>query len=183
MDTWVWIVIAIVAIVVIAAVVVGVTRSRRRKQLQEGFGPEYDRTVAEAPSRREAEAELQERRERHDELELSPLDDAARERYLREWEATQARFVDDPAGAIGDADGLIQQVMQDRGYPVDDFDQRAADLSVEHSDVVENYRAAHAISRSNVHGDAGTEDLRQAMVHYRLLFQELVGSGERVEAR
>jgi hypothetical protein len=183
MDTWVWIVIAVVAIVVIAAVLFGAARARRRKQLQEGFGPEYDRTVAEAPSRREAEAELQERRERHDELELRPLEATARERYLREWEATQARFVDDPAGAIGDADGLIQQVMQDRGYPVKDFDQRAADLSVDHSDVVENYRAAHAISRSNVHGDASTEDLRQAMVHYRLLFQELVESGERAEVR
>jgi hypothetical protein len=183
METWVWIVIAIVAVVVIAAVVIGGARARRRKQLQEGFGPEYDRTVAEAPTRREAEAELLERRKRHDELELRPLEATARERYLREWEAAQARFVDDPAGAIGDADGLVQQAMADRGYPVEDFDQRAADLSVDHAELVENYRAAHAISRANVHGEAETEDLRQAMVHYRLLFQELVESGERAEAR
>ena len=140
MDTWVWIVIAVVAIVVVAALLWGVVNRRRRQELQEGFGPEYERTVSEAPSRREAEAELRERRDRHGEFDIRPLSPQARDRYTQEWEATQARFVDAPEAAIRDADELIQSVMRERGYPVEDFDQRAADLSVDHPDVVENYR-------------------------------------------
>jgi hypothetical protein len=178
MDTWVWIVLAVVAVAIVAFAVYAAGASRRRTRLQEGFGPEYDRVVAEAPSRREAEAELLERQERHDELELRPLSSESRGRYVRDWEAAQARFVDDPDGAIGDADALIQGVMRERGYPVEDFDQRAADLSVEHGDVIENYRAAHAISRRSVHGEASTEDQRQAFVHYRALFAELVEAGD-----
>lgn len=182
MDTWVWIVIAIAVVLLVALGAWALTR-RRTATLQEDFGGEYDRTVAEAPSRREAEAELRERQKRHDELELQPLDDAARDRFRREWDAAQARFVDEPAAAIGDADSLIQQAMRDRGYPVEDFEQQAADLSVEHGDLVTHYRTAHAISRANVHGEASTEELRQAMVHYRLLFQELVESGEPADVR
>jgi hypothetical protein len=178
METWVWIALAIVVVAVVAIVAATTSRSRRSTQLKEGFGPEYDRTVAEAPSRREAEAELLERRQRHEELELQPLSRESRSRYLREWDAAQARFVDDPDGAIGDADALIQSVMRERGYPVEDFEQRAADLSVEHGDVIDNYRAAHAISRRSVHGEASTEDRRQAIVHYRALFEVLVEAGD-----
>ena len=175
MDTWVWIVIAVAVVVVLAAVLwVVADRRRRRQQLQEGFGPEYDRTLAEAPSRREAEAELRERQERHDEFDIRPLSPDARERYTREWETTQAKFVDDPEGAIRDADDLIQSVMRERGYPVEDFDQRAADLSVDHPDVVENYREGHDLARRTVRGEGDTESLRQAIVHYRALFAELV---------
>src|SRR5215211_5454396 len=182
MDTWVWIVIAVAAVIVVAIVAYAAWRTRRQKQLKEGFGPEYDRTVSESPSRREAEAELLERQRRHDELELRPLARDSRNRYLREWDAAQARFVDDPDGAIADADRLIQSVMNERGYPVEDFDRRAADLSVEHGDVIENYRAAHAISRRSMHGEASTEEQRQAIVHYRALFEELVEAGEPARA-
>jgi hypothetical protein len=182
MDTWVWIVIAVALVVAVAALLWAVANSRRRRELQEGFGPEYDRTVSEAPSRREAEAELRERRERHDEFDIRPLPADARERYAQEWEATHARFVDDPEAAIRDADDLIQQVMRERGYPVEDFDQRAADLSVDHPDVVENYRQGHNLARRTVRGEGDTESLRQALVHYRALFAELVerhDAGER----
>jgi hypothetical protein len=177
MDTWVWIVIAAVVIIVVGGLVYAVMQQRRRQQLREGFGPEYDRVVEDAPSQREAEAELLERRKRHEQLELRPLGEEDRRRYLREWDVVQARFVDDPAAAIGEADDLIQQVMRARGYPVDDFEQRADDLSVEHPEVVANYRSGHAIARSHARGDAGTEDLRQGLVHYRALFEELVESG------
>jgi hypothetical protein len=175
MATWVWIVIAIAAVVVLALVVWSALRTRRTKTLKEGFGSEYDRTVAEAPSKREAEAELAERQQRRDELDVKPLESAARERYAEEWQATQARFVDDPGGAITEADVLIQRVMRERGYPVEDFEQRAADVSVDHPEVVNNYRAAHAISIAHERERASTEDLRLAMQHYRSLFDELLG--------
>jgi hypothetical protein len=178
MSTWVWIVIGIVAVVVVAGIVWSATRSRRTKTLREGFGPEYDRTVAEAPSKREAEAELEERRQRREELDIQPLSPGASERYVIAWQATQARFVDDPGEAIGDADALIQKVMRERGYPVEDFDQRTADISVDHPEVVNNYRAAHGISTAHARDKASTEDLRQAMVHYRALFDELLESRE-----
>src|SRR5919202_4534794 len=115
MATWVWIVIAIAAVVVLALVLWSALRARRTRTLREGFGPEYDRTVAEAPSKREAESELTERQKRREELDVRPLSPGARDRYAEEWRTTQARFVDDPAAAIGDADRLIQQVMRDRG--------------------------------------------------------------------
>jgi hypothetical protein len=178
MDTWVWIVIAIAAVVVLGLVVWSALRSRRTRTLREGFGPEYDRTVADAPSKREAEAELTERQKRREELDIRPLAPGARDRYVESWRETQARFVDDPAGAIGDADTLIQQVMRDRGYPVEDFDQRAADVSVDHPEVVNNYRAAHGISIAHERGKASTEDLRQALIHYRSLFDELLETRE-----
>src|SRR5256714_13480819 len=175
MATWVWIVIAIAAVVVLALVLWSGLRGGRTRTLREGFGPEYDRTVADAPSKREAGAELAERQKRRDELDVKPLDPAAREGYADEWQATQARFVDDPGGAIAEADVLIQRVMRERGYPVEDFEQRAADVSVDHPEVVNNYRAAHAISIAHEREPASTEDLRVAMQHYRSLFDELLG--------
>src|SRR5919199_356506 len=175
MDTWVWIVIAIAAVVVVGLVVWTALRSRRTRTLREGFGPEYDRTVADAPSQRAPEGELLERQKRRDELEVKPLDSAAREGYAGEWHATQARFVDGPGGAITEADVLIQRVMRERGYPLEDFEQRAADVSVDHPEVVNNYRAAHAISIAHERERASTEDLRVAMQHYRSLFDELLG--------
>ena len=171
MPTWGWIVIAIAAVVVLAAIAWSAYSSKRRKGLQDRFGSEYDHTVADAPSRREAESELAEREKRREELEIRPLEPQARDRYASEWHNTQAKFVDDPQAAVGDADRLIQQVMRERGYPVEDFDQQAADVSVDHPHVVENYRKAHSIHTER---DASTEDLRQAMVHYRALFAELL---------
>ena len=182
MDTSVWIIIAIAVVLVLVIALVAAGRAKRRKGLQSNFGSEYDHALTEADSRRRAEAELRDRVKRHDEFDLRPLDRDERNRYLREWDGVQAHFVDEPAGAIRDADDLIQQVMRDRGYPVDDFDQRAADLSVEHADVVENDRSAHAISKRSATGEATTEELRRAVVKYRTLFEDLVGVGDRQES-
>jgi hypothetical protein len=151
--------------------------------LQDQFGREYDRTVDKAGGRREAERELAERQKRHDELELKPLPPEARERYLQQWQQTQSRFVDDPTGAVAEADDLVNRVMRDRGYPVDDFEQRAADISVEHPELVERYRTANGIARASEQGKASTEDLRHSVRHYRALFVELLDAdaGDGVE--
>ncbi|HEX6663703.1 MAG TPA: hypothetical protein VF025_08505, partial [Gaiellaceae bacterium] len=141
MATWVWI---LIAAAVVCVLVLGATwasmRTRRTRGLQDRFGSEYDRTIDREGGRRGAERELREREKRHDELELQPLSAEARSRYLQKWHATQERFVDDPKGAVAEADELVQQVMRDRGYPVEGFDQQAADISVEHPDLVEKYR-------------------------------------------
>jgi hypothetical protein len=182
MDTWIWVVIVVAAVVVLVAVAYAMAQRRRRQELRRSFGSEYDHALEDAGSRSEAESELRERLRRHDELELRPLDPELRDRYEREWESVQNRFVDDPRGAIGDADGLIRDVMRARGYPVEDFDQRAADLSVDHPDVVENYRAAEEISRRSVQVEASTEDMRRAVVHYRALFADMLAADrDRVE--
>lgn len=174
MDTWVWIVIGVIVAIVILGVVFSALRTRRSRSLQDQFGREYDRTVDKAGGRREAERELAERQKRHDELELKPLSQDARERYLQQWQVTQGRFVDDPTGAVSEADDLVQRVMRDRGYPVDDFEQRAADISVEHPELVEKYRTANGIARASERGEASTEDLRHSVRHYRALFVELL---------
>jgi hypothetical protein len=172
----VYVILAILVIALIVAAVV-IARQRRSQQLQQGFGPEYERTVEErGGDRREAEAELRERRQRREQFEIRELDDASRDRYAERWRAAQRRFVDEPGPAVGEADSLVIEVMRERGYPVaDEFEQRAADVSVDHPEVVEHYRAAHGISTRATAGEAGTEDLRQAMVHFRALFAELLG--------
>jgi hypothetical protein len=174
MPGWAWALVAVGALVVVALVIGQAMKQRRTRALQGRFGPEYDRTLDGAESKRDAEAELSARADRRDELEIQPLTTAARERYLVEWQRVQAKFVDNPDGAVRDADMTIQSVMADRGYPVDDFEQRAADVSVDHPQVVENYRLGHRLARASSLGDGTTEDLRQAMQHYRLLFEELV---------
>ena len=178
MDAWVWVVIAVAALAVLVIAVFAWLGARRRR-LQQTFGPEYDRALADAPTRKEAEAELEERRKQREELEIRPLSPEAAERYGHEWQGVQARFVDSPVEATRDADRLVQQVMSDRGYPMKEFDSLADLISVDHPTVVENYREAHTIYINHDRGEASTEDLRQAMVHYRSLFDELVESGER----
>jgi hypothetical protein len=184
MDAWVWIVIAVVAIVVIAVVAYAFARKRRHEQLRERFGPEYDRTIDEAGDVRSGESELEARRERREQLNIRPLSGDAAKEYRHRWDETQRRFVDDPEGALAEADELIVQVMRDRGYPMDDFDQRSADISVDHPDVVQHYRSAHDISMRTKQddGQVSTEDLRQGLVHYRELFARLLGPEDRREA-
>jgi hypothetical protein len=174
MPSWVWVLIAIAVVAVFAVVVWQALARRRTGRLQEQFGPEYQRTLGTTDSKREAEAELQAREERRHGFEIRPLSQAARERYLQSWQSVQAQFVDDPPGAVASADRLIQSVMGERGYPVEDFDQRAADISVDHPQLVENYRHGHRLARASADGSDSTEDLRQAMRHYRALFEELV---------
>src|SRR6266576_2800780 len=160
MDTWVWIVIGVVVAFVVLGVMGSAMRTRRSRSLQDRFGREYDRTVGKAGSRREAEQELRQREKRHEELELRPLSQDARERYLQQWQATQGRFVDDPTAAVSEADELVQRVMRDRGYPV------------------EKYRTADGIARASERGEASTEDLRHSVRHYRALFVELLESDD-----
>jgi hypothetical protein len=151
---------------------------RKRKNtttgLRDRFGPEYDRAVLQHGSERKAEAKLADRETRVEMLKIRDLDLTERERYLAQWQAVQSRFVDYPKGAVTEADELVCSLMQTRGYPVTDFDQRAADISVDHPRVVENYRLAHDIALRLGRGEASTEDMRTAMIHYRSLFDELV---------
>jgi hypothetical protein len=174
MDTILWIIIALAVVLVVVVVVALLTGRHRRQHLQERFGSEYDRTVEGADRRREAERELREREARHDELDLRPLSDAARQRYTQQWQEMQSGFVDRPQVAVADADRLITDLMRERGYPVDDFDTRSELVSVDHPDVVENYRTAHSIAVRTVEGRTSTEDLRQAVISYRALFEEML---------
>jgi hypothetical protein len=178
------VIIIIVAIIVIALVAQGIRANRRTARLQDRFGPEYDRTVESSESRRLAEADLTAREDRRSSLDIRPLSHAARTRAIDAWSLVQAQFVDDPHSAVTSADSLIRSVMAERGYPVEDFDQRAADVSVDHPQVVENYREGHRLATANAHGvGEGTEELRQAMRHYRALFDELVEPDEPVGER
>ena len=177
MDSWVWIVIVAAVVIVIALVAWAIANKRRTDELRGRFGPEYDRALRSDGSRREAESDLRERVDRHEALDIKPLDPNTAVRYRQEWRDVQARFVDAPEDALRRADGLITEVMQRRGYPMSDFEQRSADLSVEHGATVQDYRAAHAISLATEHGQSTTEDQREAMVHYRSLFDEMVGAG------
>jgi hypothetical protein len=174
MSAWVWVIVVVAVALVALAVFRSALKTRRSHELQERFGPEYDKVAADAPSKREAEAELLARERRLEEFDIEPLDRDERDRFRVRWTEVQAEFVDDPAAAVLRADALIQQVMRARGYPMDDFETRAADLSVDHPDVVERYRAGHAIAVAQERGNAGTEELRHAMKHYRELFDSLV---------
>jgi hypothetical protein len=178
MDTWLWTLIVVAAVVVLAAVVtMFLLRRRRRHALRDRFGPEYDRRVEGAKSRRKAEGDLAGRAKRRDDLELRPLSQAARDRYAERWDDLQSRFVDVPQAAVVEADELIVTVMRDRGYPVDDFESQSDLVSVDHPRVVQNYRIGHDVRDKSTKGEATTEDLRQGVVAYRALFDELVNEG------
>ena len=172
---------AVTVIVIVAVVIVVValgwyvSQRRARERLRDQFGPEYDRAVNEAGSEREAQRELADRRDRVAQLRLRDLDPRERDRFSAEWDRVQARFVDEPREAVAEGDRLVTEVMQARGYPMADFEQQAADISVDHPDVVDNYRAAHEIAGQP---DADTEALREAMVHERALFSDLLGRSD-----
>lgn len=181
MPEWLWILIVVAALVVIGLIAWAVLARRRSEHLRERFGPEYDRTVSEQGGRRDAETELQRREEKRERLDIVPLSSESRERYLGSWREVQTGFVDEPTRALTEADRLVTDVMRERGYPMDEFDQRVADISVDHPQVVEHYREAHAIQLASENDETSTEDLRQAVVHYRALFEELLDEREKEE--
>ena len=170
------IVLTAVVILIIAVLAWLYVRKHRgtSADLRQKFGPEYERAVLKHGSKRKAEAKLADREKRVEKLNLRDLDPMERERFLKRWDAIQSRFVDSPKGAVTEADDLVSSLMKTRGYPVSDFDQRAADISVDHPRVVENYRSAHEIALRVGKDEATTEDLRTAMIHFRSLFEELV---------
>jgi hypothetical protein len=167
----------VVVVIVVVAVVIAlaVLPALRRRRLRNKFGPEYDRVVTEAGSRKDAEAELAGREKRHADLELRDLSPQARDGYARDWRMVQEHFVDEPEKSAAEADSLITAVMAERGYPTENYEQQAADLSVEHAATLGHYREAHLVVAGHRAGTS-TEDLRQAMVHYRTVFEELIGS-------
>jgi hypothetical protein len=182
-PTWVWVLLIVGAVVLMVLVVAALLgRKRRRERLEQRFGPEYGRTVERAGGRRAAEADLEQREEKRQRLQIVPLAPQARERYLSDWRELQARFVDEPSQSLLGADRLLNDVMRERGYPTDEFDQRAADVSVDHPHLVENYRAAQAIYLADQQGEASTEQLRKALIHYRALFAELLETDEQADA-
>ncbi|WP_427912883.1 hypothetical protein ACPWT1_20010 [Ramlibacter sp. MMS24-I3-19] len=166
--------IALAVIVVIALALWTFMRKRQSEHLSQRFGPEYDRTVNEMGSREKAEAELLARKKRVDDLDIVPLQPAEAQRFNQEWRALQARFVDNPRGVLVEADMLVRELMQKRGYPMGDFERRAADISVHHAGVVDHYRAAHDLTERDRRGEVDTEGMRQAVIHYRALFAELL---------
>jgi hypothetical protein len=175
MPIWEWILIAAVAVVVVVAATVGISMVSFRaktKRLKEHYGTEYERVVDETGSEKGAVRELRTRERKHDKLDIVPLTPAALSNFAAGWQEVQASFVDNPASAVGAADRLVIEVMRERGYPVDDFDRRAADVSVDHPEIVDNYRAAHSIRVTEQ--DADTEQQREAFVHYRALFEKLL---------
>lgn len=168
------IVLLVIAAIVVAALIFLAARKRRSQKLRERFGPEYDRVVTQEGDVHKGERLLEFRQKHREKYKIRPLSTSDRDSFNYRWREVQARFVDDPKGAVTLADSLITDVMQARGYPISDFEQQASDLSVDHPVVVENYRAAHQIALRHGRGEASTEDLRQAMVHYRALFEDLV---------
>src|SRR5271156_4542127 len=177
MPVWEWITVAALVVIVVAAVIVAATfASGRRKtqRLQEYYGREYERLVSETGDQKAAEKELKARERNRDKLDIVPLTPSALSDFTTRWHQVQTGFVDNPATAVGVADRLVTEVMRQRGYPVDDFDQRAADISVDHPKIVENYRTAHGIHLSQEDGDVSTEQQREAFVHYRALFEKLL---------
>lgn len=177
MPTWEWILIAASVVIVVAVVIVaaGVVSSRRKThRLKQHYGREYERLVSEAGNQKAAEKELTARERKRNKLDIVALTPSALSDFTTRWHQVQTGFVDDPATAVGVADRLVTEVMRERGYPVDDFDRRAADISVDHPGIVDNYRAAHGIHLSQQQGDVSTEQQREAFVHYRALFEKLL---------
>jgi hypothetical protein len=173
MQPWVW-VLLVVVVIVLAVALWAAARQRRSANLRQRFGPEYERTVEAADDRRGAEQELADRARRRDRLNIVALPEPARARYADQWRAIQERFIDDPGGSVGSAHALLDQVMAERGYPTRDFEEQADLVSVDHPRVVDNYRAAYTVYRRQQEGQASTEDLREALVRYRSLFDELL---------
>lgn len=171
------IVVIVVVVVIVAALAALLLRRRRSAQLKERFGAEYDRSVADSKSKGAGEAELRDREKRHSKLDIRPLEPAEQERFRESWQQVQAGFVDRPAESVRDADRLVIDIMRKRGYPMDDFEQRSADISVDHPSVVENYRKARRIAVDQEKGNAGTEELRQAVTSYRSLIDALLQDG------
>ncbi len=167
----------VLALVVLALVVAARRRRRRRQELQGTFGAEYDRTVEGAGKRRDAERELTERQQRHDALTIRPLSPASRQRYLTAWDGVQTRFVDRPVLALTEADQLVTQLMAERGYPTDGVRSQEEMLSVEHTAVLDSFRAGHAIEQANRQDSADTEQVRQGMLHFRAVFEALLDDG------
>ena len=175
-----------VAVILVVAVLAWLYVRRRRTtitQLRQRFGPEYDQAVRDHGSERRAEAQLADREKRVESFRVRDLDPTQRERFSGQWHSLQSRFVDHPKGAVTEADELVSSLMQTRGYPVADFNQRAADISVDHPQVVADYRSAHEIALRLEKGEASTEDLRRAMIHYRSLFEELAQVPTAIETK
>jgi hypothetical protein len=181
MPTWEWIVIAACVVIVVGTVIgaiIAVISRRRTERLKQHYGSEYRRLVDEAGDPKAAENELTARERANKKLDIVPLTASALTDFNNRWQRLQTTFVDDPARALGEADRLVNEVMRERGYPVDDFDRRAADISVQHPQIVENYRAAHGIHQSQQDGNISTEQQREAFVHYRALFETLLVASE-----
>jgi len=178
MNTNIYIIIIVVLILVILGLIMGPIFSRRQrsKRYQNKFGPDYDHTVKAMGNEKKAQTEMDDRQKHVDTLIIRPLSLSERERYLAEWKAVQAKFIDQPGQATVEADHLIMEVMQLRNYPVSDFEQRAADISINYPELVSNYRLARAIAIKNEQHKADTEELRQALVYYRSLFDELLNA-------
>ena len=184
MDAIWWVVIAVAALVILALMAWSYSQSRRRAALRDQFGPEYDRTVGEADSRRQAERDLAERERAYESLDIQPLSEAARTRYTEDWQRAEQRFVDDPELAAREADRIVRSVLEERGYPKDDFDKQAAAVSVDHPRVVDRYRHGHDMVHGNGAGpEQRTENLRQAMVDFRTVFEELVETAPETSVR
>ncbi len=184
MDTIWWVVIAVaVAIVILAMAAWSYSQSRRRTAMRDQYGPEYDRTVGAAGSRRQAERELAERERMHESLEIRPLSEDARARFSQDWQRAEQRFVDDPELAAREADRIVRDVLDERGYPRGDFDKQADAVSVDHPEAVQRYRHGHEMVHGNgANGDERTENLRKAMVDFREVFAELVDVGQKAES-
>ncbi|MEV0806137.1 hypothetical protein [Micromonospora sp. NPDC050200] len=170
------VIVVVLVVLVVAALVAAAVLAGRRRALRHRFGPEYDRVVAEQDSRGAAERELRDRERRHAELDITPLDPGSRARYAAAWEELQVRFVDSPGETMGDADELVSRLIAERGYPTGDFSDQIAQLSVDHARTLTHYRDAHEIRLRNERGEASTEELRRAVVHYRALFADLLGA-------
>jgi hypothetical protein len=179
MSSLIWFIVVVVIVLAIVGLVM--TAKQRRHSLQERFGPEYDRSVTAAGGRRAGERQLREKAARRDALDIRPLSAQAREHYADEWALVQESFVDEPGDAVNQADALVARVMKDRGYPVEDFEARSDMAAVDHPDVVEHYRVAHEIHSAHLTGAADTEQLRTAFVHYRSLFDALLGDASSVD--